>query len=107
MVLALRVDILGVALIVLLGREGADRVLAGLNEVEHRDAVGPEKELANLIPSSLATIVSLDESDPLLCHPGGKAWPAILNEEGRVRDPVGDMLARLSLRDPLRNHLRS
>src|SRR5712672_3189526 len=64
MVLALGVDVFGLALVVLLGREGADRVLTVLAEIEQRDAVLAKEELAELIPSRKAAVVGLDEGHP-------------------------------------------
>src|SRR5258708_39352420 len=106
MILAIRVNVLCVRLVVLLGREGTDRVLTAFCEIEQGPASRAEEKLAKLVPPRLAAVVCLDKCDPAGCHSGGKAWPAILDEEGGVGYAISHLLAKLAIDDALRDHLR-
>src|SRR5690606_1176892 len=110
MILALGVNVFRPVLVVLQRRDGADRILARIEAVEHRPVVFPDHPRSYLVPAAHPpdTRYSFVVGRlPIQAHSLDYRRPAVLREARGVDHPVFDRLSRFPQPDALADFLGS
>src|ERR1700730_2201917 len=106
MIFAIRIDILSPPFIVLQGREGANQIMASIEDIQHR-FVYADKSVAHLIPAGDAAVVGLTKRYPPKDHPLRDRRSAIAFPACRISHAIGDVFITLTAFDAGRNLLGS